>query len=378
VAPRAHRLNVITPTMRFSVASAKRSHTSRRVPRRLSQPPTHSPASHGAGVVRVILFYLLVGIMPLARHPLWSDTNVVGLSVNKWLGLLCFGVSLLRLPLRRTRVRFLHTMQARLFLLLAAAAITSFLIRGMHQSELEGSPVANFLSLLGLFVMTLVLVDSPARLHRVLLSVIGGLAFVSLHAIREWLSAGMSLSVRPGWVAGDANYLALSLLLGLPLAFLLAVWPSPRRERLFAGGCLITMLIAFALASSRGGFIGLMVVFAILAGQSAPAMRVRLLTTGGIFIALLVALPASPLVRMIYPSSSDQGSNALRSELLAAGWNMFTQNMWLGVGVGNYRFLVGRYGPPEVELTHIAHNTYLEVAAEQGVVGLMLFLAILY
>jgi O-antigen ligase len=326
----------------------------------------------------VILFYLLVAIMPLTRHSWWSDINLGGLTANKWLGLLCLGVALAHLALRPTRVRFLHTVQARLFLLFAMLSITSFLIRGMDPSGLDGSLLTSFLSFIGLFMMTLVLVDSPDRLHSVLLSLIGGLAFVSLHALREWQAAGMSLAVRPGWVAGDPNYLSLSLLLGLPLAFLLAVRPSPRWEKIFSVGCLLTMLFAFALASSRGGFIGLIGAFVMLACHSARAMRVRLLTIGGMVIVLLLALPASPLVRMIYPSASDQGSNALRSDLLVAGWNMFTQNLWLGVGVGNYRFLVGRYGAPEIELTHIAHNTYLDIAAEQGVFGLLLFLAIVY
>jgi O-antigen ligase len=67
----------------------------------------------------------------------------------------------------------------------------------------------------------------------------------------------------------------------------------------------------------------------------------------------------------------------VRSELLEAGLRMFGDHMWFGVGVGNYKPLIGAYAGSDVELKHLAHNTYLEVAAEQGLFGLSLFLMIL-
>jgi putative inorganic carbon (HCO3(-)) transporter len=324
----------------------------------------------------MILFYLLVAVMPLVRHSLWSETIIAGLTMNKWLGVACLGIALCHLALRPKPVRFFRTTQARLFVLFALLSIASFLLRSQHPA-IEESPLVSFTSFLGLFLVTLVLVDSLDRLRWVLLSLIGGLAFVSLHAIHEWQAAGFSFSVRPGWVAGDPNYLSLSLLLGLPFALLLARRPWPRWQRLFASACFATMVIAFGLAGSRGGFFGFIAAFAALAHRSRN--RARMLAVGGTLILLmLLALPESPLVRVISPSFGDQESNRTRSELLTAGWNMFTQNMLFGVGVGNYRYVVGGYGAPDVELKHLAHNMYLEVAAEQGVFGLLVFLAILY
>ncbi len=62
-----------------------------------------------------------------------------------------------------------------------------------------------------------------------------------------------------------------------------------------------------------------------------------------------------------------------RAEIYRQGWELFGEHWLLGVGPGNFARATGfisesgRYRP--------AHNTYLEIAAEQGVVGLSIALA---
>jgi O-antigen ligase len=239
------------------------------------------------------------------------------------------------------------------------------------------SPVASFGSLLALFVTTVILLDSVSRLRWTLISIVSGLAFVSLHAIREWQKAGMAAEARPGWVAGDPNYLAFSLLLGLPLAFLLAFRAgAPRWERQYALACAAVMLFAFLLSSSRGGFLALGVALPFAVWRS--PYRSRWVALGMVVALLVIALPGSPLSRFMDPSHGDLESHRIRLALLEAGLRMFWENLWIGVGVGNYRNEVARYATdPEAELRHVAHNTYVEVAGEQGVPGILLFVSIL-
>jgi O-antigen ligase len=58
-----------------------------------------------------------------------------------------------------------------------------------------------------------------------------------------------------------------------------------------------------------------------------------------------------------------------------AGWQMFANNPVLGVGIGNYNAAYETYGLDEwpVALGH-AHNHYLTIAAEAGLVGLGAYL----
>ena len=53
---------------------------------------------------------------------------------------------------------------------------------------------------------------------------------------------------------------------------------------------------------------------------------------------------------------------------------MWTDHVWLGVGIGNYAAVYPRYALPlwPLPLGH-AHNYYLNVAAETGVVGLLVY-----
>ena len=324
----------------------------------------------------MIAFYLLVAVMPMVRHPFWSETIFDGLTMNKWLGLVCFVGALVAWAARRSPVRFLDTPLARIFVVFAAFVIASFWFRG-PALPVGQSPLSSFGSFLALFVTTVILVDSIGRLRWTLLAVVSGVAFVSLHAIREWQKAGMGADVRPGWVAGDPNYLAFSLLLGLPLACVLALRANaPTWERRYALACLVIMLVAFLLSASRGGFLALAAALPFAVWRSPYRSRWLALTVA---LGLLVlVLPGSPLSRFLDPSPGDIESHQIRMALLEAGLRMFWENLWIGVGAGNYRFEVARYASDSsIELRHVAHNTYLEVASELGVPGLLLFASIL-
>jgi O-antigen ligase len=58
-----------------------------------------------------------------------------------------------------------------------------------------------------------------------------------------------------------------------------------------------------------------------------------------------------------------------------AAWEMFKERPWLGVGIGNYEPVYPAYSLPgwKEPLGH-AHNYYLNIAAEAGLVGLFAYL----
>ena len=57
-----------------------------------------------------------------------------------------------------------------------------------------------------------------------------------------------------------------------------------------------------------------------------------------------------------------------------AAWNMFSANPWLGVGIGNYGVVYPLFGLREwpFSLGH-AHNFYLNMLAETGIVGFSMY-----
>ena len=117
-----------------------------------------------------------------------------------------------------------------------------------------------YLSLLILFFITVVVVDSPERLRWVLLSASGSLALSSLYVLRDWQSYhALYNDYRPGYVVGDPNYFTVNVLLFLPTTFLMAQQRPPRWQRWFCLGCFIVTLFGVWVSASRGGFLGILV-----------------------------------------------------------------------------------------------------------------------
>jgi hypothetical protein len=73
----------------------------------------------------MILFYLLIMSLPMVDHPFFAHA-IFGITVEKYLGVGCFFLSLCYLPNRKSFPGFLATGQARAFILFAVMAVTSY------------------------------------------------------------------------------------------------------------------------------------------------------------------------------------------------------------------------------------------------------------
>ena len=190
-----------------------------------------------------------------------------------------------------------------------------------------------------------------------------------------------------------AGYLATIL----PLAVLMAIVARPRpRFRWFALGSTLAMLLAVAASQSRGAWLGVAAAAVCLRAAWSRRTRFWLLPLAGaaaLFTILAAAglLPASMADRLgqavEYFGVFDVRTVELTSQNWAvvermahwqAGWSMFLDHPWLGVGAGNYAAAYPLYYvPPWLEPLGHAHNYYLNTLAELGVVGLVLLLAVL-
>ena len=324
----------------------------------------------------MLLFYLLVSVLPLARHPLWS-AFVGDLTVVKYVGIGSAAYAVVYLAVRTTRARFFETAQARWFVLFAAAGMASYMAWGIPVYRLGISPFFSFVSFLLFFFTTVAVVDSVKRLRLSLVVAVASVGFASLHVIREWQKYGGFGDYRPGYVTGDANYYSLSALITIPIAFyLLKARPRPW-ERWLCIACLAVTLLGLTAAASRGGLLGLGVAIVWAAVQT--RQRWRLLGLAAVvMIPLLLASPSSPLRRLVSPNLSDREATDNRLAAWRAGLSMVTAEPLTGVGVGNFQPLIGQYARPGEDVGTVAHNMYLEIAAEMGLPGLAIFVAILW
>lgn len=186
-----------------------------------------------------------------------------------------------------------------------------------------------------------------------------------------------------------AGYMNMPLSIVLALALLTRNWLT----RVLAGAAAILLGIAEYLTQSRGGemAIAAALVFIILVGmpQIRVLMRVGILALFAFMEALLAGLVPlttfNPILHILglvqislaQPTAQDF-STAERLAHWIAGLRMYFAHPILGVGIGNYpdaypQYFITIFTDP---LGH-AHNYYINIAAETGSIGLIVYMLFL-
>lgn len=185
---------------------------------------------------------------------------------------------------------------------------------------------------------------------------------------------------------GNANETATALAVGIALAGALAL-ALRDKPWLRLGAALGVPLCLFALflTVSRGGLVALVAVLVatvLMAGRrrKAALVAVAVAVLGTVFYFAVIAPPADR-DRIV---ASDGGTG--REDIWKVGWRMVEAHPVEGIGAGNFATSSVHYllepgvimrADFIVDDPKVAHNTYLQVLAELGIVGLALFLCIL-
>jgi O-antigen ligase len=198
---------------------------------------------------------------------------------------------------------------------------------------------------------------------------------------------GNTLFGRVIWnkIYSNPNDLGAMALLTTGLALAIAtVRTERRRVRRVVGLCVPVLIAIMLLTQSRGVFIGLVIGFApVLLAQ----VRKRPTFALPVIIAVVVTgvlIPATVWHRLegitkltssqTIDEADPEGSAAQRLEIEKVAWRIFKDHPLKGVGIGNYDQANDRYSP---ELgKRDAHNTYMNLAAELGLPGLLLWLGL--
>lgn len=328
----------------------------------------------------MIVFYFLIFVMPLSKHRFWGALagDFTGI---KYLGMVCLPYAIFYLARRRSVPPFFSTWQARLFFVLYFIATLSYMTKG--RVVWNYSHWLTYSSFAVLFFIALALIDSLERVRWVVLSGIGSLGLASLYVLRDW-QQGHNLypGYRPGWVVGDPNYFTVNALLFMPVALLLLRQTRPRWQWLFCLGCFALTLTAVMFSASRGGFIGLVAASTYFLARSRQRIRNLILVCLSILV-LGLPLEVSPVERLLHPDQSDDEAKQTRIALWSGGLKMITESPILGIGLDNFPFEVPKYVNPDdmpryETLYRVAHNSYVEIAAELGVPALLIFMAMLF
>jgi O-antigen ligase len=188
----------------------------------------------------------------------------------------------------------------------------------------------------------------------------------------------------------DPNELASTLVAGAVLG--IGVAQCMKRSpalRLAAYGASGLCVLGIFLSASRGGLFALGVALlaaVFVSGRARGRVAVVAALVGAVGFYYFAALaPPDAKERIFGAESSVSSGEESRSTIWKVGVRMFKANPVAGVGAGNFinaeRHYVLQPGAlartdEVIEAPKVAHNTYLGVAAELGVVGLALYLTI--
>jgi hypothetical protein len=202
-------------------------------------------------------------------------------------------------------------------------------------------------------------------------------------------ATGQELRPRLAGPIGEKNTYARILIVLLPLV--VALWRLHRDvlARVVAAGCGTLILAGITLTFSRGGAVAVALV--LVAAVALKALRLRHVLLLGVALVAVAFAAAPQYVQRISTlgavdtataqgTTADQALVGRATENLAA-FHVFIDHPVLGVGPQQF---FERYSQQYGNLLDLrflktnrrAHNLYLEIAADTGIVGLSIFLAI--
>ncbi len=348
-----------------------------------------------SGLRDVVLLAVLVGLVPvsLARPWIgvlaWSWIAYMAPHKLSWgfgqslpVAMLIGGATLAGLLFTKDR-KPIPWVTGTVLLLLFSIHITFTTMVG-YVPELSWGKWNWVIKSLGITFITMKLFQDRTRLRWLYMVMALSLGFYGLKGSIWVLRTGGDNRVwgPDGTFFGDNNTLGLALCMALPLLLYLSR-EEPRRwlkwilRATFAGSC-----IAILFTYSRGAFLGLAVVMAVLIWRSPWRLRFGM-------VVLVVALIGAPLVpahlweRIQSISQQEEvetrdTSAAGRLEAWQTAWNIALVRPVTG---GGFRVLWNsdvwlNYHEGSFLAVRDAHSLYFEVLSEHGFLGLALYLAV--
>jgi putative inorganic carbon (HCO3(-)) transporter len=240
------------------------------------------------------------------------------------------------------------------------------------------------------------LATTPARWMAIARGLAVGGMLVAMVGLAEASGSSVVLSVLSGLhdgpvPLGDVPRIASTLshpnvaaiVLELTLPFV-GAWAVTTRGwlravmALAAGGVLLALVQTFSRAGVVAACLGLSLMFAL--GGSRRMVVPLGLTLGTVAAALAWAAVADPGLDRRLSAGLDEASTIqpARPVFWSVALRMYADHPWLGVGLDNFRWQFADYSGIAADNLGIhAHNQYLELLADTGLLGLLLWLAVL-
>jgi len=213
-----------------------------------------------------------------------------------------------------------------------------------------------------------------AAVRALMLAYVLGATVSAGNTVANYRSGAETTYLRYAAFNFDSNDLGLILALGVPLAWYLLLAEERRFIRWAAAPYMPLALIGVPLTASRGAFLAALVSMSLVIWTFwylRPRARWLVLLAAAASVGGALALVPDSSWRRLATITSEVGSGTMnqRTEIWQAGADAFPASPLLGVGAGAFRVAV----EPRLGVPRAAHNAFLGVLIEAGLVGFGVF-----
>jgi O-antigen ligase len=179
----------------------------------------------------------------------------------------------------------------------------------------------------------------------------------------------------------DPNIYGRFLALVMIALTAVVLWRSRRRETLIATGILAWLMVGLVTSFSQSSIAALLLGLAVLAAWRWD-VRLTGYISGGLValgLALLLLAPASLHFGLAGSGGSTSNATSGRSKLITGGLDLFAKRPLQGYGSGSFEteYKLHDVGGFSQNATSASHTIPVTVAAEQGIVGLGVYIVLL-
>jgi O-antigen ligase len=159
------------------------------------------------------------------------------------------------------------------------------------------------------------------------------------------------------------------------------LWSRRRRDVLIGAGVLGWLLAGLVTSFSQSSIAALLLGLAVLAAYRWDVRATVYVAGALVAIAAVVVLAAPPSLHFGLNGSGGSTSNATsgRTKLISGGLQLFADRPLYGYGAGSFETEYKRHGRTRdaANATSASHTIPVTVAAEQGILGLIVYVALL-
>jgi O-antigen ligase len=272
---------------------------------------------------------------------------------------------------------------------LAGAALVLWMFISDPYAALQPDPegrvwLFTFLQLLILVWLSSRVMDTPGKNYTLFIvySIVTGIS--SFYAVYSGgVADTVEDSIRSAGLAGGANSAARYFLVALIFLYFLQVRQTNMLIRMALFAFMGLIILGVLVTVSRTGILLLAAAVGLLImmerGGNRPQALVLVLVS--ITIVWFFADNILAISRSILPSiRTGSDTVGVRYGLWKAGIKMLEDQPLQGVGLGQYPRQLPYYGHEWLKVKYLnkgAHNMYIQIAAETGLIGLFLFLGLL-